>query len=203
MNVVVRPVRLHEARALWQVRLQALREDGDSFDQTWQTARSQGVGPIVALLREVRDRRAFVAVAETRGRLVGLAMLSRSPRPRSQHRARLWGMWVAPEGRRQGVGQQLVDTTVDWCRQQDVEMVDLWVVTSHGGAIRLYEQAGFRVCGTARDGMRWQGEPQAEHQMALHLTHRSAMDGAGYAVVRTSEDHTTVTSGNKGDQVRR
>jgi RimJ/RimL family protein N-acetyltransferase len=64
----------------------------------------------------------------------------------------------------------LITEAVAWCRDQGVEMVDLWVVTDHRQAVRVHERAGFRICGTARDGMRWQGAPQDEHQMTIHLS---------------------------------
>lgn len=168
-GVRVRPVRPDDGEALWCLRLRALREDPDAFDQTIEDATQKGIGQITALVDAVRAGGAFVAVAESGPELVGLACLSRSVRSRSRHRARLWGMWVAPEARRSGVGHALVSTALDWAESRGVEMIDLWVVTDHVSAIRLYQEAGFAICGTAPDGMRWQGEPQDEHQMVIRL----------------------------------
>jgi hypothetical protein len=67
------------------------------------------------------------------------------------------------------MGAALITRAVAWCCDQGVEMVDLWVVTDHHLAVRVYERAGFRICGTTRDGMRWHGVPQDEHQMSIHL----------------------------------
>jgi RimJ/RimL family protein N-acetyltransferase len=169
MAVVVRPVRADEADDLFGLRLRALASDPDAFDQTVQDAQERGAGPLAEMVASSVADRDLVLVAADGGGLVGLVLVTHSRRPRSQHRARLWGMWVAPEARRGGVGGELVGGAVDWCRGRGIEMVDLWVVTDHVGAIRVYERAGFRVCGTARDGMRWQGRPQDEHQMTLHL----------------------------------
>lgn len=165
----VRPIRQDEVVALYGLRLRALSADPDAFDQTVEDAEEKGLTPIAELVDAANEGRDLVLVAEGRPALTGLVIVSRSRRPRSQHRARLWGMWVAPEARGRGVGGALLAGAVEWCREQGVEMVDLWVVTDHTGAIRVYERAGFRICGTARDGMRWQGQPQDEHQMTLHL----------------------------------
>lgn len=166
---LVRSIGSGEVSALYQLRLRALAEDPNAFDQTVEYAEEQGLSPIAELVASAIAGRDLVLVAQDGDKLSALVMVSRSRRPRSQHRARLWGMWVAPEARRQGVGSALLTQAVQWCRAQGIEMVDLWVVTDHRDAVRVYERAGFRICGTARDGMRWQGRPQDEHQMTLHL----------------------------------
>jgi len=169
MAVVVRPVRADEADDLFRLRLRALACDPNAFDQTVQDAQEKGAGPLAEMVASSVAGRDLALVADDGGGLVGLVLVTHSRRPRSQHRARLWGMWVAPEARSRGVGGELVGGAVDWCRRRGIEMVDLWVVTDHVAAIRVYQRAGFRVCGTTRDGMRWQGRPQDEHQMTLHL----------------------------------
>lgn len=166
---LVRWIKPDEATALYWLRLRALAEDPDAFDQTVEDAEEKGLAPMAELVSSATTGRDLVLVAEDRDQWVGLVIVSRSRRPRSQHRARLWGMWVAPEMRRQGVGSALLSEAVQWCQAQAVEMVDLWVVTDHHEAIHVYERSGFRICGTVRDGMRWQGHPQDEHQMTLHL----------------------------------
>jgi RimJ/RimL family protein N-acetyltransferase len=152
------------------MRLRSLAEDPDAFDQTVADAEAKGVEPLAEILALAAVGRELVLFGEIDGEVAGLVFVSRSRRPRSQHRARLWGMWVAPQARSRGMGVALITQAVAWCRDQGVEMVDLWVVTDHRQAVRVYERAGFRICGTARDGMRWQGVPQDEHQMTIHLS---------------------------------
>lgn len=182
----IRPIRPDEVSELYGLRLRALREDPDAFDQTVDDAERKGSSPITELISAADSGRDLVLVVEACEGLKGLVVVSRSRRPRSQHRARLWGMWVAPEVRGRGVGGALLSGAVEWCREQGVEMVDLWVVTDHAGAIRVYERAGFRICGTTRDGMRWQGRPQDEHQMTLHLPLRRTLPGQLTGLMETS-----------------
>lgn len=170
MAITVRPVRAEESDALYRMRLRSLVEDPDAFDQTVADAETKGVKPLADILALAAVGRELVLFGEIDGRTAGLLFVSRSQRPRSQHRARLWGMWVAPQARGHGLGTALIMEAVTWCRAQGAEMVDLWVVTDHLNAIRVYERVGFRICGTTRDGMRWQGIPQDEHQMTIHLS---------------------------------
>ena len=52
----------------------------------------------------------------------------------------LVSMWVAPAGRRNGVGAALVDAVVDW---SGADAVELWVTRGNDPAIALYERCGF------------------------------------------------------------
>jgi GNAT superfamily N-acetyltransferase len=181
MVVTVRPVCADEVAALYRLRRRSLAEDPDAFDQTVADADAKGVQPLADLLGQAGEDRELVLFGEVDGAAVGLVFVSRSRRPRSRHRARLWGMWVAPQARGVGVGAALLAEALRWCRDVGVEMVDLWVVTDHHRAIRVYERAGFRICGTAHDGMRWQGVPQDEHQMIIHLVPGRSSDAGDTA----------------------
>src|SRR4051794_10963517 len=134
MGIAVRPAADDELDALYRVRLRSLAEDPDAFDQTVADAEAKGVEPLAEILALAAIDRELVLFGEVDGEVAGLVFGSRSRRPRSQHRARLWGMWVAPQARGQGLGLALVSEAVAWCRRRGVEMVDLWVVTDHRGA---------------------------------------------------------------------
>ena len=56
----------------------------------------------------------------------------------------IWGMWVAPEMRRRGLGDRLVTRCLDWSWQAGATVVTLWVVDQNTAARALYERAGFR-----------------------------------------------------------
>lgn len=62
-------------------------------------------------------------------------------------RATLFSMWVAPDYRRNGVGVQLVNACIDWCRARNIKTMDLLVTDWNAGAIRFYERLGFRMTG--------------------------------------------------------
>lgn len=57
--------------------------------------------------------------------------------------ATLMDIAVAPAARRQGVGQRLLDSIIDACRQHRMQTLWLEVRASNRPAITLYQQAGF------------------------------------------------------------
>lgn len=64
----------------------------------------------------------------------------------------LWieGLYVSPDFRRRGVGQQLVDHVIDWGVANDYLGVDLEAYQTNTPAAVLYRSLGFRRLGRAR-----------------------------------------------------
>lgn len=82
-------------------------------------------------------------------------------------RASLFSMWVAPTHRRSGVGQQVVEKCIAWCRARHVRTIDLLVTDWNTGAIRFYEQLGFAMTGKSEP---YPNDPgMVEFEMAMTL----------------------------------
>jgi len=109
-------------------------------------------------LRAVRrSPHAAVFVAEAREGLVGRLSVSRDPHPASHHVADL-GLMVAASHRRRGIGRALLERTVAWARERDVEKLELHVFPHNEPAIALYESFGFVREGYRRRHYRRGGE---------------------------------------------
>lgn len=103
--------------------------------------------------------------------LVGSVGLRREVREKEQHKAFIWGMFVAPEYRRQGVGRQLMQSAIEHAGTLGgVERVHLSVTDAAPGALKLYKSLGFVVWGTETDALRLaDGRSYDEHHMTLVL----------------------------------
>ena len=73
--------------------------------------------------------------------------------------AGLYGMWVAPEGRRQGIGLSLVMAVIKWARSTGYDQLVLDVSENNSPAIKLYKKAGFKPL----------GEPSILHPDCEHI----------------------------------
>jgi ribosomal protein S18 acetylase RimI-like enzyme len=82
--------------------------------------------------------------------------------------ADLISMWVAPEARRQGIGDALVRTVLDWARDQGFDQVELWVTEGNDSAERLYARHGFTRTGE-RQHIRPNDPDTWEVKMVLRL----------------------------------
>jgi ribosomal protein S18 acetylase RimI-like enzyme len=77
-------------------------------------------------------------------RLVGAAGLLFESREKTRHKATLYGMYVAPEARRGGLGRQLVLTVLEHARvREGVTVVQLAVTDINAAAQALYQRCGF------------------------------------------------------------
>jgi GNAT superfamily N-acetyltransferase len=61
--------------------------------------------------------------------------------------ANLYQMWVAPEYRRLGLGQMLLEAVIAWARIKGASYLDLAVTFRHSPAMRLYTRLGFEPAG--------------------------------------------------------
>ena len=79
--------------------------------------------------------------------------------------AAMTAMWVDPRFRRQGVGDVLVKTLIEWARSTGYSQMFLWVADGNIDAERLYERNSF-----ARTGAVQEMRPgQLEHELSRGL----------------------------------
>jgi ribosomal protein S18 acetylase RimI-like enzyme len=100
------------------------------------------------------------------GELVGTAGFSIQQGQKNAHKGRLWGMYVRPSSRNLGVGRLLLGAVLDVARE-NVELIQLSVVTENRPARRLYESAGFLEFGTELKASKLGDKYYDEAHMAL------------------------------------
>lgn len=147
-------------------------------DTPWAFESSEGHDPNGSVPEQVAknlantDYQAIVAVDDPdgRGRLVASAGLFRGERPKSAHRAMVWGVYVTPRMRGRGLGEAVVRGALDIARSWGgVEVVGLSVSASSSGAQRMYERVGFKQWGVEPDALRVDGVSYDEVYMQLRL----------------------------------
>ena len=135
----IRPVRSDQWRELRALRFRALADDPDAFGSTlaaemaepeeawrlWWLGRADGIA----------------LVAEEDGRFV--AMGFGGPAPGHPEVAGFFGMWVAPDARRRGIGTALIERLVEWARSTGYRQVGLGVTTTNLTAVEVYAGLGF------------------------------------------------------------
>ena len=84
---------------------------------------------------------------DEQGRLCGVAGLSVGAREKEAHKATLFGVYVPPTCRGQGIGAQLVQAVLYEARARQVRLVQLTVTRGNAAAERLYAAQSFEVFG--------------------------------------------------------
>ena len=164
---MIRQLRDDDAEAYVELRRQALADSPLAFAASPGDDLAASAEDVRAQLRLAPEAVILGAFPE---RLVGAIGLYRDRHLKAAHKVHLWGMYVAPDHRRRGVGVALLQAALRHARAlPGVTWVHLSVSSAAPAARRLYERAGFEVWGTEPDALRYGGQAVVEHHMALAL----------------------------------
>jgi ribosomal protein S18 acetylase RimI-like enzyme len=153
-----------EAAIFQELRLFALQESPAAFGSSYAEEADRPLEVVAALLEDVGNH-----VFADDGRLIGVAILRRKQRVKSGHKASVFGMYVLPEHRRQGVGRALLETILSRANELGVRQVSLSVVNANKAAVHLYESCGFERFGLERDAFGIGDDFHDVAHMALRL----------------------------------
>ena len=90
-------------------------------------------------------------------------------RKKLRHKGRIWGMYVIPEERGQGIATALVESVLETASEIDCEHVTLTVGTKNRESYGLYLRMGFSVYGTEVHAMKIEDEYVDEYLMVKFL----------------------------------
>lgn len=144
-GLTLRRLRDSEWEAFRELRLASLRTDPLAFGSTVEKESAYPIAKWQDWCRRgasSESEATFVAV-DLSGRLVGMVgAFTKDETPQ------VWGMWVHPTWRRQGVAKQLMRALLDWIDQlAEKSSTVLDVNPSQESAVRLYTSLGFAFTG--------------------------------------------------------
>jgi len=164
---MIRKLQNDDAQAYVELRREALLESPLAFASSPDDDIFSTPEAVREQLRRVPET---VIIGAFRPRLVGAVGLYRDRLLKSSHKAHLWGMYVTPNHRRQGVASELLDAVLRHAATlPGVSWVHLKVSSAAPGAQRLYGRAGFRVWGAEPAGACYEGQMVTDYHMAVCL----------------------------------
>lgn len=98
-----------------------------------------------AYTRMLGDERHVIALAELDGKAVGyLSGALREPSTwRTVRMAEIFALYIVPDYRSQGIGEQLVRSFVPWARERGAERIAVAAFAANEDALRFYRRVGF------------------------------------------------------------
>ena len=167
MTLEIRILNPTEAGELFRLRRGALLDSPMAFLASPEDDSASSEAAVSGLLKTQRESAVFGARTPE---LVGMLGLHRVTQRKAAHKVNLWGMFVLPAYRGQGVAAQLLDAAIRHARTLDgVTSVHLSVSDSAVAARHLYEKAGFETWGVEPDAIRFEGRSVGECRMRLSL----------------------------------
>jgi ribosomal protein S18 acetylase RimI-like enzyme len=157
-----------DAAAYRALRLRGLLEHPDAFTSSHA---EESERPLAVTERRIApDSPDWVFGAFVGAELAGVVGLTREPRAKNRHKAAIFGMYVAPEHRRRGIGASLVRYAIDAARAQSgLEQLVLTVTDTNVAARTLYEHFGFRSFGVEPRAICFGGTYFDKNHMILFL----------------------------------
>lgn len=136
---VLRRLSASDAATFKKIRLQALFEHPQAFGASWEEESDQ---PESRIAERLESGHVIAGISEE-GTIVGTIGILRSKGQKTQHIASIWGMYVSPVARGDGLGRRLLDAAVAEAGSS-AKSVRLRVEAKNEPAIKLYESAGFK-----------------------------------------------------------
>jgi RimJ/RimL family protein N-acetyltransferase len=166
--VILRILGPDDAEVYQALRLEGLQTSATAFGSSYVEEIDR---PLQEIARRLSDEGSYIfgAFAED-GRLVGVTGLYRERRLKTQHKAFIFGMYVTPEYRGQGVGRTLIEAAISQARDlSGLRQINLTVTKSNQAAYTLYKSCGFEEFGVERKAFEIEGCSYDVAYMALHL----------------------------------
>jgi ribosomal protein S18 acetylase RimI-like enzyme len=141
----------------YEVRLASLLECPEEFAtdaDAWRNAPRETINKLLLNSEERTDMP--ILGAWKNGHLVGLAGLNRDLRPSVVHKSTLWGVYVLPEHRRQGIGRALLNELISIAHKTpDLRLIRAVVTITSADALSLLEKTGFKRFGQEPEAKRF------------------------------------------------
>jgi ribosomal protein S18 acetylase RimI-like enzyme len=171
MRVELRTLTPADAADFHALRLRSLRESPEAFGSSHDEEQHVTLQAVAQRLEASRTPTARIVLgAWADDVLVGVVGCVQESRAKARHKAVIWGMYVAPEARGQGVGRALLERAVAEARTwPNVARLTLSVVERGEAARALYRSVGFEPYAREADAFRQNGRSDAVEFMSLEL----------------------------------
>ena len=152
--MTIRQITAIDALQYYELRTRSEQEYPEFVGFNAERELDAGPEGIAALLEGYPAEGSLILGAFEGMELLAVVALSRRLSTKYRHKAFLWGMYVLPEQRGQGLAQQLMQETIDWARgHSQVIALSLQVTLTNQRAYEFYKRAGFYVTGTEQNAL--------------------------------------------------
>lgn len=166
----IRTLTSADAESYRALRLQSLQQHPEAFLSSYESEVKQSIETTRIRLDASDEHFTLGAFLDGEQRLAGIATFFRESRPKIQHKAHVYAVYVDPVARKHGAGRALMQELIARAKAAPgLEQLMLTVTSSNVAAKRLYESLGFVRYGTEPRAMKLDGEYLDEDLMAMLL----------------------------------
>ena len=164
----IRALAPQDATAFQELRLRGLQECPEAFASSYEEEVGTPLTEVEKRLQPKADSAIFGAFQGAK--LCALVGLQREGMAKLAHKSFIWGVYVSPEARGQGVGAQILSHALSHAAEVlGTRQVNLGVNTKNSAAVALYKKLGFVEYGLERGYLLVGGVLHDEYQMVCHV----------------------------------
>lgn len=158
-----------DAEVYRELRLQSLRLHPEAYLSSYESEKKLSI--VTTRIRlESSENNFTLGAFDGEEKLVGIVTFFRESRPKIDHKANIYSVYVDSDVRKQGVGRRLMVELIARARLlPGLEILNLTVTSNNVSAKRLYESLGFVCYGTEPKAMKLGDEYLDEDLMILML----------------------------------
>ncbi|OCA86204.1 MULTISPECIES: GNAT family N-acetyltransferase [unclassified Bacillus (in: firmicutes)] len=158
-----------DAHLYQKVRLNALKMNPEAFGSTYEREVGYSLDMVKERIKPTMDKY-IVGAFDNRKSLVGIVTFIREDNLKTRHKGNVYGMYIAPGNRGQGLGKLLMNELISKAKNSEgLEQINLTVVSDNHYAKKLYKSLGFEVYGIERNALKFNGRYYDEDLMVLKL----------------------------------
>lgn len=166
---MIRVLQESDAEVYRVARLNALQKSSEAFGSTYDREAQLSLETFAQRIRPTEDKFVLGAFRGERD-LVGIVTFVRESGHKTSHKGNVYGMYVEPFARGQGVGLALLEDLILRAKSlPGLEQIHLMVVADNVAAKRLYTSLGFEVYGVEPHALKLDGKYSDEELMVLFL----------------------------------
>lgn len=162
---ILRNILRDESDLYWPLRLKALKMHPEAFGASYELSRQLSMSEVQDRIHNEPDDYILGAFTPD-GTLAGIMGFKREYGLKLRHKGFIWGVYVAPNYRGEGLASLLLLEVLERGRHlEHLKQINLSVVTTNAAARRLYERHGFEVYGIERNALEVAGQGYDEAHM--------------------------------------
>ncbi|WP_413382029.1 GNAT family N-acetyltransferase [Alkalihalobacillus sp. 1P02AB] len=157
-----------DAKLYQELRLKALLINPEAFGSTYEREKAFTLEMIEKRLKPTEDK--FVMGFFDNHVLVSMLTFIRESNFKTVHKGNVFGMFVLPEKRGQGIGKAILLELIKVAKNMTgLEQIKLTVVSENKAAKSLYQSIGFEVYGVERNALKFNEQYFDEELMVLYI----------------------------------
>lgn len=165
--MICRRLTLIDLESYFENRLRALKNSPSAFLTTYDEEIAKGQSHFEKTLSHLGNEKAIFGAIEN-NQVIATIGIYQQDRPKTAHKAGIWGMYVDEAFRKKGIGLKLLDSAIQFAHNEmKVKQIHLSIESTNKAARSLYESKGFKVWGVEPQAMKTNNHYFNEDHMVL------------------------------------